>query len=286
MSTSSVLPWPRAARWWCWLAVLAALVGTGCPATMLPLRPEFQTAVERHDALGLSEQLEKLIDSGLVTDDDREAAYQAVKRWELRTAEYAYARAALTGRLAQVRGLSAIGLVREVEAWTLESINRDPNYQQGAATRLLGSLYVLAPSTLLSHGDSEKGLGMLERLCKRHPETLENHLRVAEAYIALGDPEPATPHLCRCERERASLRPSDQRVLDKLIKDAGGAAVLACPAAPPPARGAAPQAPTAAPAAPTATPAAPTAAPAAPTAAPAAPTAAPAAPTAAPTTSR
>ena len=138
---------------------------------------------------------------------------------------------------------------------------------------------MLAPSTLLSHGDSEKGLEMLERLCKRHPETLENHLRVAEAYIALGDPEPATPHLCRCERERASLRPSDQRVLDKLTQDAGGKAALACPTAPPATR-------TAAPAAPTAAPAAPTAAPAAPTAAPTAPTAAPAAATAAPTTPR
>jgi hypothetical protein len=248
--------------------VLAALLGTGCPSIALPLRPEMRGAVERHDALGLSQELEKLIDAGTVTDDDREAAYAAVQRWELRTAEYAYARAALTGRLAQVRGLSAIGLVREVEAWALESIGRDPNYEQGAATRLLGSLYVLAPAALLSHGDSEKGLEILERLCKRHPETLENHLRVAEAYIALGDPEPATPHLCRCERERASLRPSDQRVLDKLIQDAGGKAALSCPAAPPPKRTAAPVAPTEAPVAPTATPAAPTATPAASAAAP------------------
>jgi len=224
---------PRLPRgWWCLLLVCAVL-GTGCPGTIAPLRPEMQAAADRRDALALSEELERLIDSGRVTDDDREAAYEAVKRWNEPTAEYAYARAGLAGRLAQVRGLTAIGLVGEVESWALESIKRDPKYQDEAARRMLGSLYVLAPSSLLSHGDSEKGLEMLEKLCERHPDSLENHLRVAEAYVALGDPEPAFPHLCRCDKERARMRPSDQRLLDKLVQDAGGKAALGCPTAAP-----------------------------------------------------
>ena len=60
-----------------------------------------------------------------------------------------------------------------------------------------------------------------------HPDVLENHLRLAEAYIALGDPAPAGPHLCRCLANKAALRPDDQRLLQQLIDDAGLATVRA-----------------------------------------------------------
>jgi len=249
----------RPSGWWC-LLLLLALLGVGCPGPIGPLRPQMQAAADRRDALGLSEELERLIDSGQVTDDDREGAYDAVKRWEQPTAEYAYARAGIAGRLAQIRGLTAIGLVGEVESWALESIKRDAKYQDEAALRMLGSLYVLAPSSLLSHGDSEKGLEMLEGLCTRHPDQIENHLRLSEAYVALGDPEPAFPHLCRCDQERARLRPSDQRLLDKLVQDAGGKPALGCAPSPPAPAAAAHAAPTASPVAPPA-PGAPTATP-------------------------
>jgi hypothetical protein len=236
MPTSDPSP-GRARSLWRWVvlgpALLLTLLATGCPGTIVPLRPELQAAADRRDALGLSEQLERLIDQSTVTDDDREAAYAEVQRWTAPTAEYAFARAALAGRLAQVRGLSAIALVGEVESWALESIKLDPKFQQEAATRMLGTLYVMAPSSMVTNGDSEKGLEMLEKLCQRHPEKLENHLRVAEAYVALGDAEPAFVHLCRCERERSRLRPSDQRVLDKVVQDAGGSDALRCPRASP-----------------------------------------------------
>ena len=254
---------PRAVRLpWCCVLLGLALLLIACPGTIAPLRPEMQAAANRRDALGLSEELERLIDADRATDGDREAAYDAVQRWTDPSAEYAYARAALAGRLAQLRGLQAIGLVGEVEKWALESIKRDPKYQEQAATRMLGSLYVLAPSSMVEHGDSEKGLEMLEKLCERYPNTLENHLRVAEAYVALGDAEPAFTHLCRCERERARLRPSDQRVLDKVISDAGGKEALGCPSAPP-----TPKAPPKATASPAAAPPTPSAT-ASPTAAP------------------
>ena len=62
---------------------------------------------------------------------------------------------------------------------------------------MLGTLYVIAPGALVKHGDSERGLELLEGLVSEHPEIVENHLRLAEAYIALGDPDPAGPS-CAC----------------------------------------------------------------------------------------
>ena len=86
---------------------------------------------------------------------------------------------------------------------------------------MLGTLYVLAPSGWLEHGDSEQGLELLEGLVKAYPDTLENRLRLAEAYISLGDPGPATPYLCRCQAHKAELRRDDQLLLEHLFADAG-----------------------------------------------------------------
>jgi len=132
-----------------------------------------------------------------------------------------------TGRLVQTKGLAAALLIREMEAWATKSRELDPEFRGGAATRMLGTLYVLAPASLLTHGDSEKGLEILEKLRNEHPESLENHLRYAEALIALGDPGPATTALCKCLAEKARLHKDDQVLLDKLVRDAGAPA---CPA--------------------------------------------------------
>jgi hypothetical protein len=209
------------------LTALVSLAGA-CSGAIAPLRPELQLAADRRDALALSDELERLIDLQKATEDDREAAYHAVKQWEEKTAAYAFARAALAGRLAQVRGLSAIGLVAEAERYARLSMKLDAGFRDGAATRMLGTMYVLAPAALLEHGDSETGLELLEQLVDDRPDLLDNHLRVAEAYVALGDPDPAFEHLCRCQAERAKLRADAQRLLDKLIEDAGGLAELGC----------------------------------------------------------
>jgi hypothetical protein len=133
----------------------------------------------------------------------------------------------LAGRLAQVEGIAALSLVREVERYARLSAELDPTLRQGAAWRLLGMLYVLAPPALVEHGDSETGLELLERATQKWPRHPENHLRLAEAYLALGDPKPAQPHLCFCLSHRARLRRDDQRLLDELSKQAG---VTKCPA--------------------------------------------------------
>jgi hypothetical protein len=126
----------------------------------------------------------------------------------------------LAGRLAQVEGLAAPGLVREVERYARLSAQLDPTLRFGAAWRILGTLYVMAPSALVEHGDSETGLELLERVTQKWPKHPENHLRLAEAYLALGDAGPAPPHLCFCVASRAKLRRDDQRLLDELLKEA------------------------------------------------------------------
>jgi hypothetical protein len=55
---------------------------------------------------------------------------------------------------------------------------------------------------------------------RRRPDLLANHLRVAEAYVALGDPEPAHPHLCRCRARAGELRADERALLDQLSRDA------------------------------------------------------------------
>jgi len=208
-------------------AVGIGLLTTGCFG-VIALRPEFRAAAARRDAIAIADGLETLIDGNRDTSNDREAAYNAVRQWPSRTASYAFARASLAGRLAQVKGLSAIGLVREMERWARYSIKLEASFRKGAATRMLGTLYVLAPASLLDHGDSEEGLELLEGLLDKHPEDIENHLRVAEGYISLDDPEPAYPALCRCIAMRSSLRASDQRLLAHLIEQVGGIKTLNC----------------------------------------------------------
>ena len=199
----------------------------GC-VDVIALRPEFRSAAARHDALKISDTLEEVIDGQRERPRDRQAAYDAVRQWPQRTAEYAYARAALTGRLAQKRGLTGATLIGEMESWALYSLEIDPAFRRGAAKRMLGTLYVLAPASLLDKGDSEDGLTMLEELLEQFPDDLQNHLRVAEAYIALDDPDGAHDPLCRCLNGPAKLRPQDQRLLSQLVTQMGGVKAIRC----------------------------------------------------------
>jgi hypothetical protein len=182
---------------------------------------ELTAAADRQDALALSDSLEALIAARRDTPADRQYAYDVVRGHEEDTAASMFARAAVTGRLVQEKGLLGANLVPEVERCARRSRDLDPDFRGGAATRLLGTLYVMAPAGLLEHGDSEVGVELLEGLVRTHPDVLENHLRLAEAYIALADPGPAGPHLCRCLAHKEALRPDEQGLLQQLIADAG-----------------------------------------------------------------
>lgn len=212
--------------------VAATLVGAGGCALRRGVHHEIAAVAEQHDALALSDALEGLINAGKDTPADREFAYDAVRGDVEDTAGSCFARAAITGRLVQERGLLGAGLVPDIERFAMRSRELDPDFRDGAATRLLGTLYVIAPGALLSHGDSEEGLDLLEGLTRSRPDVLENHLRLAEAYLALGDPSPAAPHLCRCLGAKTRLRGDDQRLLDRLVKSAHDLHCAAVAAAP------------------------------------------------------
>ncbi len=216
------------------LLALAALPGCFLwGETGGPMHVSLQDVAKGGDALAISDALEELIAQGKDTPADRDFALNAIKEHPQHTAAYAFARAAVTGRVVERRGLLGAGMAADVEHWALESKRLDPNFRNGAATRMLGTLYVMAPAGWLEHGDSEQGLEMLEGLVKAHPETIENHVRLAEAYITLGDPAPATPYLCKAVAHRAELRLDEQHLVDRLYGDAGRPHCADAPAPPP-----------------------------------------------------
>jgi hypothetical protein len=208
--------------------ILVALAG--CRPHGNTQNPKFAAAAEAHDPIAVYEALEAQIDAQTDKPSDREDAYALITSWEEDTAAYAFARAAIAGRLAENRGLQAGGLVTEAEAYARKAREKEPDFREGAATHLLGSLYVAAPSRLLKHGDSETGIELLEKEVEAHPERPIGQLRLASGYITLGDPDSAKEPLCAAKGMEDRLGAGDRRLLAKLIEEAGGGAALACPA--------------------------------------------------------
>jgi len=201
--------------------VFALIALAACTTVRAPTHPELAATAQQGDPLALCDALEALIAQGKDTPTDRAYAFEMVRDQNTDTAADAYARAAITGRLVQDQGLRAARLIPDVEADALRSRELDPAFRNGAATLLLGKLYVMAPSTLLKHGDSETGLQMLEDLVAEYPDAPENHLRLAEAYVTLHDPDPAAPHLCFVLAHQKALRPDDQQILKGMVDDYG-----------------------------------------------------------------
>jgi predicted Zn-dependent protease len=216
---------------------VACLGGSfGCPAEA-SLRPELAAAST--SPIALSDALEALIAEGTDTKTDRQAAYDAVSTMPSASAEDLFAKAAIAGRLAEIKGAMAligpdspVSLVAEAEEHALKSRKLDPSFRRNAALRLLGSLYVLAPANLLEGGTSEDGIEILESLVKSDPDLLQNHLRLAEAYVALGDKDSARGPLCKVLGGLQGLRGDEVKLARSLEKDVGD---LRCEAAPVPA---------------------------------------------------
>ena len=214
----------------CTTLVALGLLAAGCPKPpSAHVAPPEGTEAPAADPIAIYEQLEAKIAVGSDTEDDRQRALLQVRELaDDGSAGYAFARAAIVGRVAELRGIKAGKLVTEVEQYARKSIERDAGFRDQAATRMLGSLYVMAPGRLVEHGNSEDGLELLEQLTKDQPEDVVNHLRLSEAYIHLGDPEPAQPHLCVALTRRAELRADEGALLDRLVADAGGSETLQC----------------------------------------------------------
>lgn len=212
--------------------VLVALAGVACKpkGTVDPSISEVDEA-EEQGAWAVYEALEARIAAGEDSEADRAAALEKVRAAsDDGSAAHAYARASVAGRVAEGRGLKALKLLEEMRTWSLKSIERDPEFQDMAAQRMLGTLYVLAGQHL-KQGDSEQGLELLEDVVDAHPENPTNHLRLAEGYVALGDPEPGIDGLCVALAAREQLSAEERELLARLVEELGGEAALACPEA-------------------------------------------------------
>ncbi|MEM9459432.1 MAG: hypothetical protein AAGF11_34960 [Myxococcota bacterium] len=208
---------------------LALWLVVGCRPTEPDVTPEVATAAEQKDALAISDALESLIEQGRDAEDDRVHALEQIRSIpDDDSAGYAFARAAVSGRVAELRGVKAGKLVTEAESFARASIERDPEFRDKAASRMLGSLWVQAPPRLVEHGDSEEGLSLLESLTEQQPDQIVNHLRLAEAYVFLGDPEPAVPHLCTAQAGRTSLRRDDDALLTRLLEEVAQEEPIQC----------------------------------------------------------
>lgn len=218
-------------------SIVLALWAAACrPDSAASTTPPASTAVDpaapAGDYQAIYEELEAAIAGGTDTEDDRQQAMDRVREiGDDGTAAYAFARAAILGRVAELRGVKAGKLVTEAEHWAKTSVDRDPEHRKQAASRMLGSLWVMAPPRLVEHGDSEEGLDLLDSLAETHPEVPENGLRAAEAYLFLGDPDPAAGHLCRIRSARDALRPDDRALFDRLVEEVADGQELPCGAA-------------------------------------------------------
>lgn len=211
------------------LSALTCLVVLGLSACKPKgtVDPSIVEASQR-GAWAVYEALEARIATGEVSDADRVAALEEIRAGEDDgSARYAYARAAVAGRVAELRGLQALAILEEMRTWALESISRDAAFEDMAAQRLLGTLYVLAGNHLEA-GDSEDGIELLESVVDAHPDDPVNHLRLAEGYIALGDPDPAIEGLCIAASQREVLREEERRLLAQLFDDLGAAEESLC----------------------------------------------------------
>ena len=212
-------------------AVVALLALVGCRPTSSVDPEQGPGGVDAQHELGAWElhlDLESRIDAGKVSERERMAVLERVRTIpDDGSAAYAYARASIAGRVAEGRGLKALKILEEMQKWALISIERDPQLEDMAAKRMLGTLYVLA-GRHLDEGDSEEGLELLEEVLDAHGDAPINHLRLAEAYIALGDPDPAFELLCTARAGQDQLRARERELLRQLIEDLGGVEDLGC----------------------------------------------------------
>jgi hypothetical protein len=203
------------------LALLACLTAACGPNLPDPGLTKILDAARLGDALAVSDALEVLIAEGSDKQDHRERALDIIRAHPETTAAYAFARAAVTGRVLQKRGLiTGVPLVGDVAHWADVSRKLDPAFRRGAATRLFAILCTQAPPPLLPSGcDAESGIAMLVALIKKYDD-VENHLRLAEALLSQGDVASAVPELCICIQRKGELRHDEQILLETLLSDA------------------------------------------------------------------
>lgn len=86
------------------------------------------------------------------------------------------------------RGLELVPIL-EREALTATHLN--PNIDDGGPNRMLGELYLRAPSIPISVGDIEKAIFHFRKAVKLAPDSLENRMGLVEALTENEDPDEA-----------------------------------------------------------------------------------------------
>jgi tetratricopeptide (TPR) repeat protein len=127
-----------------------------------------------------------------LTNNDRlraslaEEGMEVCKNWVERNPSSAFAHYYLalnTGQLARTRGLTALRLVREMEASLHQARALDPTLDFGGPHRTLGQLYLDAPGWPTSIGSRQKARHHLEQAVELVPDHVSNRLAYAEALV-------------------------------------------------------------------------------------------------------
>jgi hypothetical protein len=106
-----------------------------------------------------------------------------------------YLMACLRGLEAENDAVMGLRLVPMIEREALEAAHLDPRVDHGGPDRLLGELYLRAPSFPVSVGDYARAAAHFRRAVEVAPDHLENRLGLVEALLAEGDDEAACGEL-------------------------------------------------------------------------------------------
>ncbi|MHC1741396.1 MAG: tetratricopeptide repeat protein [Syntrophobacteraceae bacterium] len=106
-----------------------------------------------------------------------------------------YLLAYLTGLVAENNSAQGLRLVGIIEREALEAANLDPKVDQGGPDRLLGELYLRAPSFPMSVGDFSKAIFHFRRAVTLAPGHVENRLGLVETLLAEDEKQEACGEL-------------------------------------------------------------------------------------------
>ena len=95
------------------------------------------------------------------------------------------------GLLAKARPTEADTMMAHVVEAAEKAILRDPDFGHGEARRVLGAIYLYAPSWPSGVGDIDEAMAVLEGVATAHPEDPSNLFYLAEAYRRAGDRQKA-----------------------------------------------------------------------------------------------
>jgi len=113
-------------------------------------------------------------------------------------AEAAYVRALNLGLFVRAKGMLAVGRLSELVA-LLKTAGALPAQDQGGPLRVLGLLYVRAPSWPMGPGDLDAALEILQRAVRDYPNHPLNHLYLAYALVDAGERARARSEIARAQ---------------------------------------------------------------------------------------